>query len=136
MEAYTNDIIMQIRNLDVSYDGKLILHDISMDIRKNRITAIIGPSGCGKTTFLKTLNGLLQEERGAKVSGRISLEGTEIQQVSLETLRKNVGLVFQTGAFSVFHLQKPDLCAGLLWNPGQKEAGGDCRREAKAGRPL
>lgn len=49
MEAYTNDIIMQIRNLDVSYDGKLVLHDISMDIRKNRITAILGPSGCGKT---------------------------------------------------------------------------------------
>lgn len=49
MEAYTNDIIMQIRNLDVSYDGKLILHDISMDIRKNRITAIIGPSGDRKS---------------------------------------------------------------------------------------
>lgn len=106
MEAYTNDIIMQIRNLDVSYDGKLILHDISMDIRKNRITAIIGPSGCGKTTFLKTLNGLLQEERGAKVSGRISLEGTEIQQVSLETLRKNVGLVFQTPAPFPFSIYK------------------------------
>lgn len=106
MEAYTNDIIMQIRNLDVSYDGKLVLHDISMDIRKNRITAIIGPSGCGKTTFLKTLNGLLQEERGAKVSGRISLEDTEIQQVSLETLRKNVGLVFQTPAPFPFSIYK------------------------------
>ena len=106
MEAYTNDIIMQIRNLDVSYDGKLVLHDISMDIRKNRITAIIGPSGCGKTTFLKTLNGLLQEEGGAKVSGRISLEGTEIQQVSLETLRKNVGLVFQTPAPFPFSIYK------------------------------
>ncbi len=106
MEAYTNDIIMQIRNLDVSYDGKLVLHDISMDIRKNRITAIIGPSGCGKTTFLKTLNGLLQEERGAKMSGRISLEGTEIQQVSLETLRKNVGLVFQTPAPFPFSIYK------------------------------
>lgn len=106
MEAYTNDIIMQDRNLDVSYDGKLVLHDISMDIRKNRITAILGPSGCGKTTFLKTLNGLLQEERGAKVSGRISLEGTEIQQVSLETLRKNVGLVFQTPAPFPFSIYK------------------------------
>ena len=106
MEAYTNDNIMQIRNLDVSYDGKLVLHDISMDIRKNRITAIIGPSGCGKTTFLKTLNGLLQEERGAKMSGRISLEGTEIQQVSLETLRKNVGLVFQTPAPFPFSIYK------------------------------
>ena len=39
METYTNDTIMQIRNLEVSYDGKLVLHDISMDIRQNRITA-------------------------------------------------------------------------------------------------
>ncbi len=51
METYTNDTIMQIRNLEVSSRWKLVLHDISMDIRQNRITAILGPSGCGKTTF-------------------------------------------------------------------------------------
>lgn len=106
MDFDKNDVIMQIRNLDVSYDGKPVLHDISMDIRKNRITAILGPSGCGKTTFLKTLNGLLQEELGTKVTGMISLEGTEIQHVSLETLRKNVGLVFQTPAPFPFSIYK------------------------------
>ena len=85
METYTNDTIMQIRNLEVSYDGKLVLHDISMDIRQNRITAILGPSGCGKTTFLKTLNGLLQEERGTEVSGTIMLEDTDIRRYLCST---------------------------------------------------
>lgn len=97
---------MQVRNLNVSYDGKTVLHDIFMDIRKNRITAILGPSGCGKTTFLKTLNGLLQEERGTAVSGTITLEGAEIRNLSLETLRKNVGLVFQTPAPFPFSIYK------------------------------
>lgn len=60
MESNMNDAIMQICNLNVSYDGKTVLHNVSMNIRRNRITAILGPSGCGKTTFLKTLNGLLE----------------------------------------------------------------------------
>lgn len=106
MDFDRKDIIMQIQNLKVFYDGKPVLHDISMDIRKNRITAILGPSGCGKTTFLKTLNGLLQEERGAKVSGTITLEGTDIRSLSLESLRKNVGLVFQTPAPFPFSIYK------------------------------
>lgn len=71
METYTNDTIMQIRNLEVSYDGKLVLHDISMDIRQNRITAILGPSGCGKTTFLKTLNGLFRKNVEQRYRGRL-----------------------------------------------------------------
>ena len=54
MEAYTNDIIMQIRNLDVSYDGKLVLHDISMDIRKNRTPLRRVLPAAGHLTFLKT----------------------------------------------------------------------------------
>lgn len=106
MESHTNDAVMQVHGLGVSYEGKPVLHDISMDIRRNRITAILGPSGCGKTTFLKTLNGLLQEEGGAKVSGSITLEGTEIRGLSVETLRKTVGLVFQTPAPFPFSIYK------------------------------
>ncbi|WP_330546524.1 ATP-binding cassette domain-containing protein [Blautia faecicola] len=45
---------------NVSYDGKTVLHNVSMNICRNRIAAILGTSGCGKTTFLKTLNGLLE----------------------------------------------------------------------------
>ena len=85
-----NDAIMQICNLNVSYDGKTVLHNVSMNIRRNRITAILGPFGYGKTTFLKTLNGLLEQERGVNVSGRKA----DIHSLSMEELRKNVGLVF------------------------------------------
>lgn len=48
MESNMNDAIMQICNLNVSYDGKTVLHNVSMNIRRNRITAILEPSGCGK----------------------------------------------------------------------------------------
>lgn len=77
-----------------------------MNIRRNRITAILGPSGCGKTTFLKTLNGLLEQERGVNVSGRIMLEEADIHSLSMEELRKNVGLVFQTPAPLPFSIYK------------------------------
>lgn len=68
--------------------------------------AILGPSGCGRTTFLKTLNGLLEQERGVNVSGRIMLEEADIQSLSMEELRKNVGLVFQTPALFPFSIYK------------------------------
>ena len=101
-----NDAIMQICNLNVSYDGKTVLHNVSMNIRRNRIAAILGTSGCGKTTFLKTLNGLLEQERGVNVSGRIMLEEADIHSLSMEELRKNVGLVFQTPAPFPFSIYK------------------------------
>lgn len=65
-----------------------------MNIRRKRITAILGPFGYRKTTFLKTLNGLLEQKRGVNVSGRIMLEEADIHSLSMEELRKNVGLVF------------------------------------------
>ena len=51
MESNMNDAIMQICNLNVSYDGKTVLHNVSMNIRRNRIAAILGTSGCGKPHF-------------------------------------------------------------------------------------
>lgn len=102
MESNMNDAIMQICNLNVSYDGKTVLHNASMNIRRNRITAILEPSGCGKTTFLKTLNGLLEQERGVNVSGRIMLEEADIHG----RVEKNVGLVFQTPAPFPFSIYK------------------------------
>ena len=85
---------------------KTVLHNVSMNICRNRITAILRLFGCGKTTFLKTLNGLLEQERGVNVSGRIMLEKADIHSLSMEELRKNVGLVFQTPAPFPFSIYK------------------------------
>lgn len=106
MISYSSFAAMLLVMENVSYDGKTVLHNVSMNIRRNRIAAILGPSGCGKTTFLKTLNGLLEQERGVNVSGRIMLEEADIHSLSMEELRKNVGLVFQTPAPFPFSIYK------------------------------
>lgn len=98
--------IMTLHNVGVSYDGKPVLKDVSLGIRPNRITAIMGPSGCGKTTLLRSLNGLLWEEAGAKVSGEIRFHGKNIKEFSTEELRRQVGLVFQTPAPFPFSIYK------------------------------
>lgn len=98
--------IMTIKKLGVSYDGKAVLGDVSMGIRKNRITAVMGPSGCGKTTLLRSLNGLLWEEPGAKTEGEILLGGRNIRGMAREELRRLVGLVFQTPAPFPFSIYK------------------------------
>ena len=90
--------IMTLHNVSASYDGREVLSDLSLDIPARRITAVIGPSGCGKTTLLRCMNGLLTEEKGVSVSGRILLDGQEIKSMQKDVLRRRVGLVFQTPA--------------------------------------
>ena len=98
--------IMTLRNVSASYDGREVLSDLSLDIPAHRITAVIGPSGCGKTTLLRCMNGLLTEERGASISGKIMLDGQEIKSMQKDVLRRRVGLVFQTPAPFPFSIYK------------------------------
>lgn len=98
--------LIKLENVGVSYDGKPILKDVSMNIYPNRITAIMGPSGCGKTTLLRTMNGLLWEEPGAEVLGQLLLHGKNIREIPVEVLRKQVGLVFQTPSPFPFSIYK------------------------------
>lgn len=100
------EALMRIEDLNAAFDRKKVLHNISMEIRPNRITAIIGPSGCGKTTFLRALNGILWEETGAEVTGKIFFHENNIREMKKETLRKQVGLVFQTPAPFPFSIYK------------------------------
>ena len=68
-----------------------------MDIKRNKITALIGPSGCGKSTFLRCLNRMNDLVDGCKVSGTIELDGNDIHstQMNVVDLRTKVGMVFQ-----------------------------------------
>ena len=100
------DKILEVKNFSVSYDDKKILKNINMYIDRNKITAIIGPSGCGKSTFLKSLNMMINEEKGAKTFGEIFFEGKNIKDFEVENLRKNIGLVFQTPTPFPFSIYK------------------------------
>ncbi len=89
--------IFIIRNLNFYYGSMIALHQISMEITPNLITALIGPSGCGKSTFLRCLNRMNDTIPGTHIEGQILLNGMDIysQDVDLANLRQRVGMVFQ-----------------------------------------
>ena len=87
---------LAIENWNVSYGKTKVLQNINLQIPEKKITALIGPSGCGKTTLLKSINRLTEEEKTAITSGDILLKGESLGKMPLETLRRRIGLVFQT----------------------------------------
>jgi phosphate transport system ATP-binding protein len=89
--------IIEVRDLNFYYGKFQALKGISLDIEKNRITALIGPSGCGKTTFLRSLDRMSDLIDGVRVTGRVVIDGQDIYApgTDLLDLRKKVGMVFQ-----------------------------------------
>ena len=86
-----------IEGLNLFYGEFHALKQIQMTIAPCRITAMIGPSGCGKSSLLRCINRMNELIESARVTGRILLDGVDITQpgLSLVTLRKRVGMVFQ-----------------------------------------
>ncbi|RZJ41483.1 MAG: ATP-binding cassette domain-containing protein, partial [Brevundimonas sp.] len=70
------------RDVSVFYEGKQALYDVSLDIPDKTVTALIGPSGCGKSTFLRTMNRMNDTIHGARVTGRIDMDGEDINDRS------------------------------------------------------
>ncbi len=88
---------IEVIGLNVFYGNFQALTDVNLSIPPNRITAFIGPSGCGKTTLLKSLDRMIELVDGARVEGRVMLDGEDVfrPERSLTDLRKKVGMVFQ-----------------------------------------
>ena len=88
---------IKIKNLDFYYGDFKALHDVSLDIYANQVTAFIGPSGCGKSTLLRCLNRMNDLIPISRVEGQIILDNRNINDpnVDVVTLRRNVGMVFQ-----------------------------------------
>ncbi len=86
-----------VKNLDFFYGDFQALIDVSMQMRKNRVTALIGPSGCGKSTFLRTLNRMNETIPGTRLSGTVLLDGQDIYREfdDPSVIRTRVGMVFQ-----------------------------------------
>ena len=87
---------MMIDDLNLYYGQFHALKDISLNIQEKEITAFIGPSGCGKSTLLKSLNRMNDLVEGCKITGQVTLDGTDIyRDLDVNLLRKRVGMVFQ-----------------------------------------
>src|SRR5215467_7688783 len=86
---------LKASNINFYYGSFQALHDISLHMHANQITALIGPSGCGKSTFLRTLNRINETIRHARVEGKILLDNEDVLSVDVTSLRRRVGMVFQ-----------------------------------------
>ncbi|MEF9961032.1 MAG: phosphate ABC transporter ATP-binding protein PstB [Erysipelotrichaceae bacterium] len=91
------ETIFNIEDLDLYYGDKKALKQITMKIRKNKVTALIGPSGCGKSTFLRCLNRMNDLIEGCYTTGVLQIDGLDLQDKNLNVvdLRTRVGMVFQ-----------------------------------------
>jgi phosphate transport system ATP-binding protein len=88
---------ISVRHLDFFYGKEQALFDNEIEIKKNRVTAVIGPSGCGKSTHIRTYNRIFNLYRDQKATGEILMDGENIlsSQTDLLDLRRRIGMIFQ-----------------------------------------
>jgi phosphate transport system ATP-binding protein len=91
------ETVFALRDLSVHYGDKPAIKDVSMDIYKNGITALIGPSGCGKSTLIRCLNRMNDLIPSARVDGELLYHGEDLYgpKVDPVQVRKLIGMVFQ-----------------------------------------
>jgi phosphate transport system ATP-binding protein len=91
------EVALTVRNFSCWYGDFQALHDISIDVFKQRVLALIGPSGCGKSTFLRWINRMNDMVSGARCEGKLDLHGVDLvaKGVDVVDLRRRVGMVFQ-----------------------------------------
>src|SRR5450755_1352030 len=89
------DPVMAARGVNVHYGEKCAVRNVTLDIGRNQVLALIGPSGCGKSTFLRCLNRMNDTIASARVSGTITLDGQDIydKKQDVAQLRARVGIV-------------------------------------------
>jgi len=87
---------VSLRNVGVTFGKHLVVRDITLDLVRNKVTALVGPSGCGKTTLLRSMN-RLHDETGGKVTGEVRVGDLDVyaRDTSPEVVRSRVGMVFQ-----------------------------------------
>ena len=88
---------IDVSDLDIYYGDFLAVQGVNMTIRARSVTALIGPSGCGKTTFLRSLNRMHEVIPGARVDGKIVIDGQDLydRDVDPVQVRRLIGMVFQ-----------------------------------------
>lgn len=88
---------IEVKNLSFYYGEKEAVKNVTFNIEKNKITALIGPSGCGKTTLLRCFNRMHDLYKGNKYTGEIIFKNMNIldKNIDMTKLRTDIGMVFQ-----------------------------------------
>ena len=98
MVIMTETPAIEIENLSFAYSEKQVLHDVTLNIPPNKVTAFIGPSGCGKSTLLRCMNRINDRIPGAHITaGSVRIHDIDINRpdIDLRELRRRIGMVFQ-----------------------------------------
>ena len=82
--------MIELKSVSKAYDGQSVLRDINLTIPTSRFVVLVGGSGAGKTTLLKTINALIQPDRGT-----VSIDGVATHAIEPHDLRRSIGYVFQ-----------------------------------------
>jgi len=95
--AKDNVVKVDVKELNLWYGENHALHNISVPLYENKITALIGPSGCGKSTFLRCLNRMNDLISIVKIDGSVVIDGKNVYDKDVDevSVRKRVGMVFQ-----------------------------------------
>jgi phosphate transport system ATP-binding protein len=88
---------IDVSDLDIHYGDFLAVEDVTLTVEPRSVTAFIGPSGCGKSTVLRTLNRMHEVIPGARVKGKVLLDGEDIYGPDVDpvNVRRTIGMVFQ-----------------------------------------
>ena len=90
------DPILEIKGVSIAYDQKVTaVKNVSANVQRNSITAIMGPSGCGKSTLLRAVNRMHELYKNITVTGKILLNGENIMEKHPTEVRRKIGMVFQ-----------------------------------------
>ena len=97
MKSPTPNFIISVKDLNVHYGKFHAIKDVTMDIRRNTVTALIGPSGCGKSTFIRCLNRMNDLVITAVVTGEVNYNESNIYSSNIDAteIRSRIGMVFQ-----------------------------------------
>ncbi|HLP42933.1 MAG TPA: phosphate ABC transporter ATP-binding protein PstB [Fibrobacteria bacterium] len=97
MEQAKHFVKLYAKDLHLHYGTKHALKGINLEMRVNKVTALIGPSGCGKSTFLRSLNRMNDLIEGVTIRGKVCVDNVDIYQKRVDEvqLRKKVGMIFQ-----------------------------------------
>jgi phosphate transport system ATP-binding protein len=95
--AEEKDVVLRTRNLYIYYGRFKAVHEVNMDIKRNRITALIGPSGCGKSTLLRAFNRMNDLIPEARAEGVVEFHGFNLYDKKIDAVdvRRRIGMVFQ-----------------------------------------